>query len=91
MLHIIRSQTALRTALAYISSKDDLLLIEDAVFTANPNHSDYGLFKDRDVHVLEEDVKARGLGALISPQVTLVSYSGFVRLTEKHTQSMTWG
>ncbi len=43
MLHIIKSVQALNDAVNAFSKDDELLLIEDAVYAANPQHHAYPL------------------------------------------------
>ncbi len=46
MLHIIKSVAALDDAMALYSEQDDVLLIEDAVYAANPQHKAFSKVKD---------------------------------------------
>ncbi len=90
MLHIIKTVSALEDAVVLYSEQDDILLVEDAVYAANPQHQAFSQVKHNKVFVLESDIQARGMANRISPSVDLVSYSGFVELTAKHAQSLTW-
>ncbi len=90
MLHIVKTQQAIHSALPYMANGDDILLIEDAVYLANPKHAQNSLLPSVSVSVLRADIDARGLGDHISAQITCVGYSGFVSLTERHQQSLTW-
>jgi len=90
MLHIIKTVSALEEAVVVYSEQDDILLIEDAVYAANPQHRAFSHIKNTTVFALESDVQARGIANRISPSVKVVSYSGFVELTVKQDKSLTW-
>ncbi|MEX3074386.1 sulfurtransferase complex subunit TusB [Vibrio alginolyticus] len=90
MLHIIKTVSALEDALALCSEQDDILLIEDAVYAANPQHQAFSKVKHSNVYVLESDIQARGMVNRISPSVTVVNYQGFVKLTANQEKSLTW-
>ncbi len=90
MLHIIKTISALEDAVALLSEQDNILLIEDAVYAANPLHTAFSQVKHSEVYVLESDIQARGMTNRISPSVTVVNYSGFVELTAKQDKSLTW-
>ncbi|WP_070962840.1 sulfurtransferase complex subunit TusB [Vibrio sonorensis] len=90
MLHIVKTLQALEDASQYSGANDEWLLIEEAVYAANPLHRDFHFLKEKQVSVLEADVVARGMNNRLSPSVTLVDYSGFVRLTAAHPQTLTW-
>ncbi|MCA0937705.1 sulfurtransferase complex subunit TusB [Vibrio alginolyticus] len=90
MLHIIKTVSALEDALALCSEQDDILLIEDAVYAANPQHQAFSKVKHSNVYVLESDIQARGMVNRISPSVTVVNYQGFVELTANQDKSLTW-
>lgn len=78
MLHIIKTVSALEDAMALCIEQDDILLIEDAVYAANPQHQAFSQVKHNNVYVLESDIQARGMVNRISPSVTVVNYQGFV-------------
>jgi tRNA 2-thiouridine synthesizing protein B len=92
MLHIIKRQQAIAAALKQFESNTDaILLIEDAVYLANPNHHSHSLISAFNrVFVLAPDLRARGLSQLVSDNLTQVEYLGFVELTESHSASLTW-
>jgi tRNA 2-thiouridine synthesizing protein B len=91
MLHIIKRQQAIVAAQQQFESKDSILLIEDAVYLANPNHYLHPLIAGcKGLSVLEPDVQARGLSHLVSVDIDQVDYAGFVALTECYSQSLTW-
>ncbi len=90
MLHIIKSVSALVDAVALCSEQDEILLIEDAVYAANPQHQAFSHVKHSRVFALESDSQARSMANRISPSITVVNHSGFVELTVKHDKSLTW-
>ncbi|MDW6091115.1 sulfurtransferase complex subunit TusB [Vibrio rhizosphaerae] len=90
MLHVIKTDTALKQVTPYYSAQDVLLLIEDAVYAANPLHYAFEWLAGKTVFVLEADVKARGIYHRVSPLATIIDYLGFVELTEQHHTTMTW-
>ena len=94
MLHIIKTPSALHDVQRYMAASDSLLLVEDAVYAANPQHFAYTLMNtalsQTKVYVLKEDVLARGVSSSIDEITHLVDYAGFVDLTAEHTHSMTW-
>ncbi|WP_117235941.1 sulfurtransferase complex subunit TusB [Vibrio maerlii] len=92
MLHIVKSTTALSSVLLCLGENDAVLLCEQAVTAANSAHHNFSLIASHlaQVHLLESDIAARGLSRLIDNNVSQVDFSGFVKLTEQHTQSMTW-
>jgi tRNA 2-thiouridine synthesizing protein B len=95
MLHIIKHHRSLAEALLYSIEGDYILLLEDAVYAALPEHKSHALIANkRNVFCLLEDVVARGLTspeeAINLDEVTLVDFTGFVDLTAKQAQSLTW-
>ncbi|MDW6002075.1 sulfurtransferase complex subunit TusB [Vibrio mangrovi] len=90
MLHVIKTVSALKEAYLFRSAQDVILLLEDAVYAANPLHHAFGLLKESNVFALEADTKARGIYHRISPSVSVIDYLGFVELTEQHPTSVTW-
>ncbi len=90
MLHIIKSVAALNEAMALYAEHDEVLLIEGAVYAANPQHHAFALLKERRVYALQSDIEARGIKHCISPAVSITNYQGFVELTVKQANSLTW-
>ena len=92
MLHMMKNQQAIQQALPYLQHGDDLILLEDSVYCANPQHEYYPqlLQCGVQVYVLQEDIHARGLQSFMVEGVEIVDYPGFVCLTAKHPQLMTW-
>ncbi|MDF2154681.1 sulfurtransferase complex subunit TusB [Vibrio sp. CAU 1672] len=90
MLHIIKTLTGLHDAVALCHEQDALLLIEDAVYAANPQHQSFPMVKGQAAFVLDSDLLARGISHRVSPSCTVVDYAGFVELTEQHRNSLTW-
>ena len=71
---------------------DDLLLRADGVLAALENGYFIEILRSVpiSIHVLNEDAQARGLSAQISSDVSVVSYTDFVRLTVKHSAQLGW-
>lgn len=82
----------LDTLLLMLTAEDDLLLLQDGVLGALEGSSALSrlLTSPATLWVLTEDVSARGLAGQISAKIRPVDYTGFVALTEKHRQQMTW-
>ncbi|MCW8335087.1 sulfurtransferase complex subunit TusB [Vibrio sp. SCSIO 43135] len=90
MLHIIKSISALDDMLALYAAEDDVLLVEDAVYVVNPQHQAFNRVKGLSLFALQSDLEARGIANRVSPSVSVVSYAGFVDLTAKQHNSLTW-
>ncbi|MFB9215400.1 sulfurtransferase complex subunit TusB [Vibrio sinaloensis] len=90
MLHIVKTISALEDVMRVLRDEDSLLLVEQAVFAANPQHKAYRQIQGFEISVLTADAKARAIDNRISPSVTFVDFAGFVELTEKHANSTTW-
>lgn len=95
MLHTLMHSpyySDLDTLLLLLTAEDDLLLLQDGVLGALEGSSALSrlLTAPATLWVLTEDVTARGLVAQISAKARPVDYTGFVALTEKHQQQMTW-
>jgi tRNA 2-thiouridine synthesizing protein B len=78
--------------LRMLRPEDDLLLLSDGVVAALEGSRHIALLQNAPitVHVLKEDVEARGLGGQISSSVVSVGYTDFVSLTVKHAVQMHW-
>ncbi|MBF7980599.1 MULTISPECIES: sulfurtransferase complex subunit TusB [Rahnella] len=78
--------------LKMVASDDALLLMQDGVLAAIHDSEACGLLSQlvQSVYVLSEDLAARGLVGQISHKITLIDYTGFVALTEKHAQQTAW-
>lgn len=90
MLHIVKTQQAIHSVLLSVGSGDAILLIEDAVYLANPKHHLHAQLSGLSVFVLIADIQARGIQSLIDTQLHQVDYSVFVKLTAEHATSLTW-
>lgn len=75
-----------------VAPEDALLLMQDGVLAAlEGSQACELLFQHiQSVYVLSEDLAARGLVGQISHNITLIDYTGFVALTEKHAQQTAW-
>lgn len=90
MLHIVKTVSALEDVVNVFREGDSLLLIEQAVYAANSQHKAYRQIKGLETFVLSADSMARGIENRITPNANLVDYDGFVELTIKHSNSITW-
>ncbi|MHA6312876.1 sulfurtransferase complex subunit TusB [Pantoea sp. S-LA4] len=95
MLHTLLHSPAysdLETLLLMAGADDDILLLQDGVLAALAGSRALQQLSGcaAALWVLEEDVRARGLAGQISTNVRPVDYTGFVALTVKHPQQMTW-
>jgi tRNA 2-thiouridine synthesizing protein B len=90
MLHIISTLNGIDLAVAYAQDGDEFLLTQAAVYAANPQHKAYKKLTKRACHFLLADIQARGLDSKISNSKQIVDFSGFVSLTERHSQSIHW-
>lgn len=90
MLHIVKSVSAIAELISAVTEQDEVILIENAVYAANPQHRDFQQIRPLNVYVLDNDLLARGLAERVSPSCLRVDYLGFVALTAKHGSSLTW-
>lgn len=90
MLHIVKSVQALEDALRVLNEQDKLLLVEQAVYAANPQHQAFHRIKGLDASVLQADLNARGIANRVSPSLQQVDFEGFVELTVEQANSITW-
>lgn len=95
MLHTLAHspwQCDMATLLRTVRSGDDLLLISDGVIAAleGGQYLELLLNAPITVHVLKEDIDARGLSGQISSSVVRVGYTDFVSLAVKHETQMRW-
>ncbi|ORM53849.1 sulfurtransferase TusB [Pantoea conspicua] len=95
MLHTLLHSPAysdLETLLLMAGADDDILLLQDGVLAALAGSRALQQLSGcaAALWVLEEDLRARGLTGQISTNVRPVDYTGFVALTVKHPQQMTW-
>lgn len=75
-----------------VAREDALLLMQDGVLAALDGSEACELLSQQvqSIYVLSEDLAARGLVGQISHKITLIDYTGFVALTEKHAQQTAW-
>ena len=91
MLHIVKSLSKLPLVFQYFQEGDQLILTEDSVYAALPNHEYHAQLHGLNrVSVLEADLQSRGLQNLISETFVQVDFEGFVDLTVLHLKSMPW-
>lgn len=88
------SHQALANCLKVMGNEDSLLLIEDGVYGALAGTASSDtlahLASSGRLHVLSEDVNARGLTDRLISNVSQVDYAGFVDLVASHESSMAW-
>lgn len=95
MLHTLSKspwQCDMAALLRLLRAGDDVLLLSDGVTAALEGSRYIALLLSAPitVHVLSDDVKARGLEGQISSSVVRVGYNDFVSLTVKHAVQMHW-
>ncbi|WP_039057673.1 sulfurtransferase complex subunit TusB [Enterobacter sp. Bisph1] len=95
MLHTMsRSpwQCDMAAMLRLMNPGDDLLLLSDGVTAAlkQGRYIELLLNAPIKVHVLKEDIAARGLDGQISHSVVKVDYNDFVSLTVKNAVQLHW-
>lgn len=90
-LHTVNKRQMLAQCLKSVKKNDSILLFENGVYAALS-----GEFPDSNsitvtVFVLEEDLIARGLAQqTLTPGITRINYSDFVKLTEQHKNFCAW-
>ncbi|MFU0448188.1 sulfurtransferase complex subunit TusB [Pseudocitrobacter faecalis] len=95
MLHTLSISpwhTDMNALMRVLKEGDDLLLRADGVVAAIEGGRFLDILRSAPIslHVLQEDVEARGLCGQISNSVVRVSYTDFVRLAVKHASQMAW-
>ena len=98
MLHIVNksplSSRNLESCLRFAQPGDALLLMEDGVYAATTGSSVEAGMREAcaslQVHALQPDIDARGMGARVLDGVQLVDYGGFVDLATRHNNAHTW-
>jgi tRNA 2-thiouridine synthesizing protein B len=95
MLHTLAHspwQCDMHTLLRTLREGDDLLLLSDGVIAALEGGQYLELLQNAPItlHVLKEDVEARGLSGQISSSAIRVGYTDFVSLTLKHKTQTRW-
>jgi len=95
MLHILLQspwQCDIAQRLSLLNAGDDLLLLQDGVLAAlaQGEWSEKLLNSPATISVLKDDIAARGLSEQILTDFPLVDYNGFVELTIRHPQQLTW-
>lgn len=86
-LHMIHSAAGLDRSLGRITADATLLLLDDGVYSALAPR----VLPARTVHVLAEDLVARGLAQVdLAPGITALDMKGFVALTVAHSPLIAW-
>lgn len=95
MLHTLMKspfETDMTLCLSMLKKSDDFLALQDGVLIALKNNiflKDIIISSAR-LHLLKEDVYARGIDKKISSAFFLISYACFISLTVKHKNQMNW-
>lgn len=76
----------------FFKKRDDILLIQDGVIAALKNTKiNKKLLKNTTkIFALKEDIYARGFNKIIADKIKVIDYSGFVKLTIKNRNQITW-
>lgn len=99
MLHTVNKspyeKNSLASCLGLSLPGSDILLIEDAVYGAVAGGAAAAMviaaLADRRVHVLDADLKARGIDAArLVDGVEVVGYDGFVELAARNDRVQSW-
>ncbi|MGL9769806.1 MAG: sulfurtransferase complex subunit TusB [Sodalis sp. (in: enterobacteria)] len=82
----------LAALLRLVQSGDDLLLLSDGVTSGliGSQAAHALIASPLTLHALENDILARGISSHFSPNIAIISYTDFVRLTEKQPKYMAW-
>ena len=80
------------TMLRLLNAGDDLLLLSDGVTAAIAGSRFLEMLQSAPItiHVLQDDIDARGLTGQISDSVVRVGYTDFVRMSIKHPGQLAW-
>ncbi|PHM71201.1 sulfurtransferase complex subunit TusB [Xenorhabdus sp. KJ12.1] len=95
MLYTVRCspyQNDFNAILGLITDADDVLMLQNGVLLGvndNPYLAEL-IHTGAGIYALQEDLDARGLTERVSEHVKMVNYNGFVSLTVKHQQSLSW-
>ena len=86
------TQCDLPALLRLVQQNDALLLLQDGVLAGLAGSGSLEQLLDTQVtlYALRDDLDARGLSGHISHKITVISYTGFVALTEKHHSQIAW-
>ena len=86
------NQCDLPALLRLTAEGDALLLLQDGVLAGlvGSAHLESLLAAPISLYALQDDLEARGLSVHFSPKITLIGYTDFVVLTEKHHSQMAW-
>jgi tRNA 2-thiouridine synthesizing protein B len=83
---------ASESCLALLAAGDALLLMGDGAYAALAHTDSYARLaaSGAELYVLDDDAAARGIGALLGPQLTALDMDGFVELTERYPRQQAW-
>ncbi|QCI22956.1 sulfurtransferase complex subunit TusB [Buchnera aphidicola] len=95
MLHTLMKspfETNVPLIINMLKKSDDFLALQDGVLIGLKNNIFLKsiIMSSVKLHLIKEDVYARGIEKNISSKFILISYIHFVSLTLKHKKQMTW-
>jgi len=94
ILHLLsKSPTennAFNNAIRFLGPDDVILLIENGVYAGIEGIEPTLPFSSTTIYALQDDVEARGIAGKLAAACKLVSYDGFVELTERYTKVQSW-
>ena len=94
ILHLLNKSpsenNALKNAIRFLAPVDAVLLIENGVYAGIDGIEPKLPFSTGNIYALREDVEARGIADKLSADCKLVSYDGFVELTERYPKVQSW-
>jgi tRNA 2-thiouridine synthesizing protein B len=80
----------LEACLKVINPGDEILFIEDGVYSCCDKKLLSLIFRENSVYGLREDLVARGLRDKQDPLIEVVGYHKFVELTVQHSKTVSW-
>ena len=85
-LHLIFNEAGARDCIAVAHADDGFVLLQDGVYAALTTAAG-----GRVIHVVADDVTARGIDARLNERVRRIDYDELVRLVESHQPIVSWG
>ena len=86
LLHTLNKPEALAPCLKLLSPGDQLVLIEDGIYTAVDDLLEAGTV----ISALAVDLKARGFADRLAPEVSVIDYAELVQLAVKADRIFNW-
>ncbi len=91
MLHIVKSLEKLKLVSRYLQPKDELLLVENAVYASSEYSEHFAqITLASQVFALQEDLQARGWSEKAAENIQIINRFEFVELTVNHSKSISW-